>query len=292
MKLPHYKKLSPLNKFFYWASIATFIGLALSVVSRLLPSNGSTSNVTNPQTHGDNSPQYIGGDNTTFNIKEGEQVPKSGANPAEGKSTIPVIIGVALVCILVVVLVWKDGGRTTTATTTSDNSPQYIGGDNTTFNVGTQPPTSAQGILEQNKQIHSRLSEQYPDGWILFNQDRGGRFDPIFSQDLRCEADWTEVRLGLDTKNKKYTLVLPQLSWSRERQTLNLRETRSRPYTGSYEIGKPVLIRTMLWAEGEPLIHLEILDDTTRAPVFVIGFKRQPPGSGPPQYDFKEAKDD
>jgi hypothetical protein len=273
MKFPRYKQLSPLNKLFYWAAIATFISFVLTVVSFLMPSGSER--VSSFQTIGPNSPQYVAGDNSTFNITEEFDVSKGRAIESMWKKPGAWIVVAAIVVLflaLVVTALWR-GSRSITAKTAGDNSPQYIAGNNSTFN-----------ITQTIEDIQTTLSRKYPFGWVLFNHPRNGTYVPFTSGELQCDADWTETKLELNTQQRAYSLILPELRWLREGpRFLNLHERRHRPYTGTYEIGRPTLLPTMLWAEGEPLAHLEILDDTLRLPVFVIGFKKQPPGAGPPK---------
>ena len=291
MKLPRYKQLSALNRFFYLAAIATFIGLFLSVVSFLKPLGETNFGVKSPQTFGDNSPQYIGGKNSTFNFTEVPQLPETVGEQTAWKTRSVVIACIVGVCVLIAILLALNWGRdthsnTTAITTTSGKySPQFIGGNNSTFNLRVSAPdvpNDIQAILEKRRLLPSKLTERYPFGWVLFHYDPGGQWAPFSVGELECDADWQQTRLQLDTENKQYSLIVPELRWRREPQTFNVNERRVRPYKGKYEIGKSTLLPTMVWAEGEPLAHLEILDDTLRSPVFVIGFKKQPPGSGPP----------
>jgi hypothetical protein len=105
---------------------------------------------------------------------------------------------------------------------------------------------------------------------------------PLRADNLRCTAEWEETHLELDPDKRTFELKLPELRWERQPQVFNVIENTSRPYTGTYEIGTPANIKTRIWVEGEPQIYLDVLDDTQRSPVFVIGFKKPPPGSVPP----------
>jgi hypothetical protein len=270
--LPRYKQLSPLNKFFYWAAIATFASFVLAVFSFLMPYSGEK--VNKYQTVGPNSPQYIAGDNSTFNITEERDVPQGHPIRSPFEKPSSWIIGVTIVVLSFsfLISVMRRGSRSITAKATGDNSPQIIAGDNSTFNFN-----------QTIEDIQATLSTKYPFGWVLYNHPRNGTYVPFASGELQCDADWTETKLELHVEQRAYSLKLPQLRWLRDGpRFLNVHEQRDRPYTGTYEIGKPHLLPTMVWVEGEPLAHLEILDDTLRSPIFVIGFKKQPAGAGPP----------
>jgi hypothetical protein len=145
---------------------------------------------------------------------------------------------------------------------------------------GPQVANDIKETFNRLKLLPNQLTERYPYGWVLFNQSRGGPSFPFVGTELRCDAEWQHTQLKVDSTDKRYSLVLPKLTWERSPMTLNITEVFRRPYEGEYELHKPTVIQTHLWAEGEPQIHLEILDDYERAPVYVIGFtksNRPPP---------------
>jgi hypothetical protein len=141
---------------------------------------------------------------------------------------------------------------------------------------------SIQSIFEQSRLLPTKLWQRFPFGWVLFNHNLSSSNFPLRADNLRCTAEWEETRLELDPDKHTFELKLPQLRWERQPQIFNVIENTSRPYTGTYQIGTPANIQTRIWVEGEPQIYLDVLDDTQRSPVFVIGFKKPPAGSGPP----------
>ena len=61
--------------------------------------------------------------------------------------------------------------------TTGDHSPQFIGGDNTTFNIsqqlGHQVADDIKETFQRLKLLPAQLTQRYPYGWVLFNQSPG-----------------------------------------------------------------------------------------------------------------------
>lgn len=190
-------------------------------------------------------------------------------------------IGGVFLLTAAVLTIWygKSSGSkpTINASTSGDRSPQYIGGDNSTFNVdhagNSLIPEDIQRILSDKKIPLSGYAQKYPLGWVFFRYDSRGELLPFTFGELKCDADWERAKPQLDNQQKTFSFHLPPLLWNTS-NLINTTDHANYPQVGSYEIGKPIELKTAANLPGKPRPHLEIVDDTPRAPVYVIGFKR------------------